>query len=206
MKQGLALFDFDGTLTTRDSLLEFIKYSSGSFRYYLVMALFSPAIFYHTMITKDGETVKRRLLSLLFKGQDQEGLQRLGRSFVKDVIPGILNPVTFSALKDYQQRGYRTVVISASASIWLKPWTDSIGVELICTEFEFRNGSFTGYFAKPNCNGDEKVKRIKEHLNLMDYSPVYAYGNSKGDLPMLALADFPFMNNISLCGILLLDI
>jgi len=195
MKQGLALFDFDGTLTTRDSLLEFIKYSCGSLRYYLVMALFSPAIFYHTMIRKDGESAKRLVLSSLFKGRHQEELQRLGVSFVKDVIPGILNPITFSALKDYQQRGYRVVVISASASIWLKPWTDSMDVELLCTEFEFVKGKFAGRFATPNCNDDEKVTRIKKHLNLLDYSPIYAYGNSKGDLPMLELADYAFMNN-----------
>jgi HAD superfamily hydrolase (TIGR01490 family) len=195
MKQGLALFDFDGTLTTKDSLLEFIKYSCGSLQYYLVMALFSPVIFYHTMITKDGEAAKQMLLSFLFKGLKQSELESIGAAFVEQVLPKIERAEMMDVLWDMKKRGYRVVVISASISIWLKPWTDSLGVELLCTEFEFKNGMFTGRFATTNCNGTEKVARIRKHLNLMDYAPIYAYGNSKGDLPMLALADFPFMNN-----------
>ncbi|MDZ7605498.1 MAG: HAD family hydrolase [Cyclobacteriaceae bacterium] len=198
MKQGLALFDFDGTLTTQDSLLEFIKYSCGSFRYYLVMALFSPVIFYHTVISKDGEQAKQRLLSFLFKGLKESELESLGAAFAEKVLPKIERAEMMDVLRDMKKHGYRIVVISASISIWLKPWTDSLGVELISTEFEFKNGTFTGRFATPNCNGTEKVARIKKHLNVMDYSPIYAYGNSKGDLPMLALADFPFMNNLPL--------
>jgi phosphatidylglycerophosphatase C len=195
MKQGLALFDFDGTLTTKDSLLEFIKYSCGSFRYYLVMAMFSPAIFYHTMITKDGEAAKQKLLSFLFKGKKQSELESIGVAFAEQVLPKIVRAEMMDVLRDMKKHGYRVVVISASISIWLKPWTDGLGVELICTEIEFLKGKFSGRFATPNCNGQEKVVRIKKHLNVMDYSPIYAYGNSKGDLPMLALADFPFMNN-----------
>jgi phosphatidylglycerophosphatase C len=122
-------------------------------------------------------------------------LKALGESFSREIIPGIIRQETMETLVDLKKHGYKIVVISASVSIWLKPWTDSIGVELICTEFEFLKGKFSGRFATPNCNGQEKVVRIKKHLNVMDYSPIYAYGNSKGDLPMLALADFPFMNN-----------
>jgi len=198
MKQGLALFDFDGTLTTRDSLLEFIKYSYGNLKFYLVMALFAPAIIYHTMISKDGESAKRKVLSFLFKGKKESELKRLGEAFAQQILPKIEMAETKDVLLDMKKHGYRIVVISASISIWLKPWAEEQGVELICTEFEYDKGIFTGRFATPNCNGDEKVTRIRKHLNVMDYSPIYAYGNSKGDLPMLRLADFPFMNNMPL--------
>ncbi len=198
MKQGLGLFDFDGTLTTKDSLLEFIRFTKGSLLLYLVMGLFSPVILYYKFVKKDGEQAKQMVLSFLFKGQKESELKALGASFSRQVIPKIIRKETLGVLIDQKKHGYKIVVISASASIWLKPWTDSIDVELVCTEFEFLKGKFTGRFATPNCNGDEKVKRIKKHLNLIDYSPIYAYGNSTGDLPLLALADFPFMNNLPL--------
>ena len=83
-------------------------------------------------------------------------------------------------------------MISASLDIWLKPWTEYLGVELICTKMKFEQGIFTGAFANANCNGNEKVNRIKALLRLEDYQPIYAYGNSSGDKPMLALADHGF--------------
>jgi phosphatidylglycerophosphatase C len=69
MKQGLALFDFDGTLTTKDSLLEFIRFAKGSVALYLVMGLFSPVILFYKLLKQDGEQAKRMVLSFLFKGK-----------------------------------------------------------------------------------------------------------------------------------------
>ena len=195
MKQGLALFDFDGTLTTKDSLLEFIRFSVGTMKFYLVMGLFLPVIIYYKFFRKDGEQAKRMVLSFLFKGKKESELETSGASFSRMVIPEIIRSETMNELEDLRKHGYKIVVISASISMWLKPWAEELDVELICTEFEFQDGIFTGRFATPNCNGEEKVKRINEHLNVNDYSPIYAYGNSHGDLPMLRLADFPFMNN-----------
>jgi phosphoserine phosphatase len=57
---------------------------------------------------------------------------------------------------------------------------------------EFVEGKFSGRFATPNCNGQEKVNRIKEYLNPEDYNPIFAYGNSSGDKPMLDMADHGF--------------
>ena len=34
MNKGIAFFDFDGTITTKDTLLEFIKYSRGTMSFY----------------------------------------------------------------------------------------------------------------------------------------------------------------------------
>lgn len=40
-KRTVAVFDFDGTLTTKDTLLEFIKFSCGTGKFYLFFALYS---------------------------------------------------------------------------------------------------------------------------------------------------------------------
>ena len=38
-KRTVAVFDFDGTLTTKDTLLEFIKFSCGTGKFYFVVKL-----------------------------------------------------------------------------------------------------------------------------------------------------------------------
>lgn len=192
MAQGLALFDFDGTITCKDSLLEFIKFSSGKLGFYIVMALFSPLILYYVFIKKDGEIAKIKVLSFLYKGKSEEELNSIGKDFSEKVIPMILLPKAIDEIETFKHKKDRIVIISASLEIWLKPWTDKMDLELLCTRMEFKDGKFTGRFATPNCNGAEKVNRIKSHLKIEEYKPVYAYGNSSGDKPMLALADKAF--------------
>ena len=197
MAQGLALFDFDGTITRKDSLLEFLKFSSGKLRFILVMGFFSPLIFYHVFINKTGEIAKMMVLSFLFKGTSLDELNKIGKDFTQLVIPGILLPKAIEEINLLKREGYRIIVISASLDIWLKPWTDSMGIELLCTQMDFKEGKFTGKFATPNCNKEEKVNRITALLTLKDYHPINAYGNSKGDKPMLDIADNAFFRKFN---------
>jgi phosphoserine phosphatase len=57
----------------------------------------------------------------------------------------------------------------------------------LCTELEVKDGILTGKFATPNCNGEEKVNRIKKAYDLSLYDEVHVFGNSPGDLPMMDL-------------------
>ena len=66
-----------------------------------------------------------------------------------------------------------------------------MNLELLCTEMEVNDNRLTGKFSIPNCNGIEKLKRIKELVNLEDYSMIYAYGDTKGDEAMLSIANKP---------------
>jgi phosphoserine phosphatase len=54
------------------------------------------------------------------------------------------------------------------------------------------HGVLTGQFDGHNCYGQEKVRRIQAALDLAHYEHIYAYGDSSGDKPMLALADEAF--------------
>ena len=192
MQKGLALFDFDGTITTKDSLLEFIKFSSGKLKFYLVMGLFTPVIMYYVFVKKDGEIAKRKVLSFLFKGKTKQDLDALGEVFAEKILPNIVHQSAIEEIEVHKKRKDRVIVISASLENWLKPWTDSMKLELICTTLEYNDGKFTGRFASLNCNGQEKVNRIKSYLDISEYAPIFAYGNSSGDKPMLNLADHGF--------------
>jgi HAD superfamily phosphoserine phosphatase-like hydrolase len=169
-----------------------MKYCCGKWKFFLVMGLFTPLIFYYVYVRKEGEIAKRIVLSFLFKGWTKEKLDQVGESFAKEVLPSLLIPAALEEIELHKKRRDRVIIISASLENWLRPWTERMKLELICTELAYENGKFTGSFATPNCNGQEKVNRIKAHLDTKDYNPVFAYGNSSGDKPMLALADHGF--------------
>ena len=80
------------------------------------------------------------------------------------------------------------VIVSASPENWIKPWAEKYNVEVISTKLKFDNDHLIG-IAGANCNGEEKVKRIKKIINLEDYEKVIVYGDTKGDHPMLALGN-----------------
>jgi phosphatidylglycerophosphatase C len=93
----------------------------------------------------------------------------------------------------HQAQGDRVVVVSASLDAYLVPWCSSLGVELICTELEIRDGLLTGRYVEGDCYGPEKPRRIRLRYALADYDTVYAYGDGDDDLPMLRLADKRFL-------------
>ena len=189
MAQGLALMDFDGTITSKDSLLDFMKYSKGKLRCYWALFIFLPQILYYSFRSKRGEVAKRNVMSFLFRGMSESKLRQLGHLYAKEALPQILLKGALREIQQLQKQNFRIIVISASFDIWIQPWTEQMGLELLCTNLEFVNEKFTGNFATPNCNGIEKVRRIKKVLKPEEYNPIYGYGNSDGDRPMLAIAD-----------------
>ena len=87
------------------------------------------------------------------------------------------------------ERGDDVWIVTASLKDWIAPWAERRGVPVIGTELEVKNGMLTGRLATPNCRGREKIVRIRQAVDLSGYSKVFAYGDSRGDREMLAMAD-----------------
>ncbi len=192
MKRGLALFDFDGTITTKDTLFELIKFQKGVVAFYLGMIWLLPILVLHKLKILSAQIAKEAVLSLFFSNQDEYTFQQMCDQFISKAIPTILRKEALGKIEWHKKNGDRIIVVSASAYNWVEGWCQSMNIELIATRIERKNGLITGKLESVNCNSEEKVKRIKEYVELDDFSPIYAYGNSSGDKPMLALADFPF--------------
>lgn len=189
MGQRLILFDFDGTLTTKDSMLEFIRFVRGDFRYYAGMAALGPVMAAFKMGFVSNESAKKALLKFHFGNMSQSALKRKAEAFAREVIPGMLRERGMEAVEEYKERGDRIVLVSASLDMWLEPWARMNGFELLCTKAEWSTeGRYSGRFATPNCHGPEKVRRLKEAIDTAEYERVVAFGDSSGDKEMLALA------------------
>ena len=186
---NLALFDFDGTLTRKDSLEEFIIFAVGRREYYFKLLFFSPIYIMYKLKIMHNSKAKEMLLSLYFSGVRESSFKEIALKFSNEKINSILREEIYEKLQEHKRNGDRVIVVSASMKCWLKPWTDKENVELLSTEMEFIDTRFSGHFKTPNCHGVEKLNRIKEILNLNDYEKVYAYGDSSGDEQMLEVAD-----------------
>lgn len=185
--KSLALFDFDGTITTRDTLFEFILYVKGPARFAIGMLMLSPVLILHTARLISGQRAKERLLQYFFKGSTLTEFQSYCDKFSKQRIPWLLRKGALNQITSHLHQGDRVVVVSASPENWVSSWAKMNGLEWIATRLDSDNGVLTGKILGKNCNGTEKVSRINDYLDLSEYANVYTYGDSKGDLPLLAL-------------------
>jgi len=188
MKPNLALFDFDGTVTYKDTLLEFIQHSKGSFAFLAGCALLSPALIGMKLKLLPNSRVKEWMLRVFFSGRTIESFDRSCAEFASKKLPGLVRDKALKEILAHKKKGHRVVVVTASAENWIRKWAEEHEVELIATKLETANGRITGNICGRNCNGQEKVERIRQHINLTDYHYIYAYGDSPGDMEMLRIA------------------
>ncbi|MGJ3234255.1 HAD-IB family hydrolase [Marivirga sp.] len=189
MSKSIAFFDFDGTLTKKDTFLEFLKFEYGKFKFYWGFTIHAPFLIAMKLKLYPNWKAKEKILSYFLKGKKKRLLERSARSFCDEKVPGLLRKSGLEQLKMLTKQGVKVYIVSASASLWVKPWTDNLKINLIATELEDLNGKLTGKISGKNCYGPEKVKRIRELENLEQYEMIYTYGDSIGDKEMLKIAD-----------------
>lgn len=183
----LALFDFDGTITSRDTMLEFARFARGDGKFLAVMSLLLPALTLYKLRLYPNERLKESFLSLCFSGMDEVKFRELAREYSLTMIDAIVPQRNRALLDRHRSSGDRVVVVSASVDCWVSPWCEKEKLESITTQLEFSEGKVTGKLSTPNCYGPEKVRRIQSYLDLPDYDRIYVYGDSRGDREMLAL-------------------
>jgi phosphatidylglycerophosphatase C len=185
----LALFDFDGTITTKGVYPEFLWFAVPRRRQLTAGLLVSPLIAGYKCGLISEPAIRLVLSRASFQGDDPSRVQALGERFVRDVLPGLIRPVALERIAWHKERGDRVVVVSASLDAYLIPWCRTLGLDLICTVLETSDGRLTGRYVQGDCWGEEKVRRIRERLPLADYGTIYAYGDTEDDRAMLDMAD-----------------
>ncbi|HEY8934186.1 MAG TPA: HAD-IB family hydrolase [Cyclobacteriaceae bacterium] len=193
MKKNLALFDFDGTITTKDTFLEFIKFYHGKPKFTLGFLILSPVMVMMVLKLIPNWRAKEIVLTWFFKDEDLNHFNQQGEKFCREVVPSLLRPQALTELEKHKQNSATTLlVVSASAQNWVEPWCKSIGVECLATRLEVKSSKLTGKLLGKNCFGEEKVVRIKEKLDLLTFETISAYGDSSGDYQMLEIATQKF--------------
>ncbi len=193
----LALFDFDGTVTTRDTMLEFIRFAGKPTRVATGVVTLWPLGGLYLMNAMSSQRFTESLMKYFFRGQTLDHVEHLGAAFAETRLPRLVRPRALNRIRWHLENQHRVVIVSASFDVWLAPWCRKNGLELVASRFEIRDGKLTGRFDGRECSGPEKVRRIRSFLNLEDYAKVYAYGDSPSDKPMLALAHESFYGKVN---------
>jgi len=195
-EKKLILFDFDGTLTKKDSFIEFIVF------YYNRLKLYTGFLANGISLIKffsgriSNSELKEHILAHFFRGISIDEFNKACDTFALDVIPKILRKEAINTINTHKKEDNRLVVVTASCSNWIRAWTNSMNLELIATELEVVDGKITGRIKGKNCYGPEKEKRIKLYVELNEFDSVIAYGDSAGDQQMLDMADIKYYRAI----------
>lgn len=184
----LVLFDFDGTITTKDTLIELVHFYRGRKNYLLGMLMLSPVMVLYALKLIPNWKAKQFFLARFFRGEKLEHFNRQCVLFSTNILPSLVRRGAQEAIERYKSENATIAVVSASAENWVKPWCDQHGLICLATRLESKGGIITGRINGRNCYGDEKVCRITAHFNITSFRTIIAYGDSSGDRPMMELA------------------
>lgn len=194
-KHTIAAFDFDGTITTKDTLFDFVKFHVGSKNFYKGLIFLSPILILYKLGFIRNDIAKQKLFTYFFKNISIEVFNKASEDYIKR-IQDIIRPEIINKIKWHQSQNHTVIIISASISNWIQPWAKTMDVEkVLATEIATIDDLIVGAFSTANCYGQEKVNRLLvEFPNRAEYV-LYAYGDSAGDKELLALADYPTFIN-----------
>jgi phosphatidylglycerophosphatase C len=192
MKKNLALFDFDGTLTTHDSLLQILRFHKGNLALKLQLLVFFPIMALTKLRLWPAQHAKEQILTWAFGGMTEADFQQVCNRFCGSQLAHIIRPEALKKLQWHMAQDDMVCIVSASPQNWILPWATQYGIQVISTQLEINQGRVTGKIDGKNCNGAEKVVRIKQHFNLTDFNVIFAYGDTTGDADMLAIAHQKF--------------
>ena len=184
----LALFDLDGTITNKDTFLEFLRFVSGTRRYYFGMLKISPFLVFYKAGLYPNWKAKEKALTEFLAGKTAADIKEAGRVFCASKYAGLLRENAVLRLKEHIQQGDDVYIVSASCEEWVEPWASSLGVRAICTKLAKKNDRITGRIHGKNNYGPEKYRRVKEEIDLSRFEEIHVYGDSRGDREMLSIA------------------
>lgn len=187
MNRSLALFDFDGTITSKDTLFEFILYAKGRMNFIIGMVALLPVFTAFLLRIIPNWRAKEMVLSFFFNGMSLKEFQSKCDLFSADKIPHMLRPDALNKIAGHIHQGDRIIIVSASPENWVGRWAEMQGLEWIATRLESINGCITGKISGKNCYGTEKVVRINEYVDIALFDKIYTYGDTASDWPMLQL-------------------
>lgn len=184
----LYLFDFDGTLTYKDTLFLYLKfYNSRKFTFQFIKHI--PLFVLLKMKLLEAEKVKKSFISGVLKGQSRTQIEKKSQEFFETYYPQIIRDNALDFIKNIDPEKTESYIVTASLDIWVQPFADHFKMKLLATQAEFKDHVFTGNFAAKNCNGPEKLHRIKEALAGKRYDKTIAFGDTAGDKEMMDWAD-----------------
>lgn len=189
--QVIAAFDFDGTITKRDTMLDFVRFVKGDFAFFLGLCILSPILLLHKIGFLSSQSAKERFLTYFLGGMKEKDLYELGQNYGKERLPKLVRPKATARIEWHKQKQHPLYLVTASLPFWTKDWAIANGFVLVATQAEIQDSIFTGKITGKNCHKAEKVMRLTQLLAPSKPYKIYGYGDTKGDADLLAWVAVP---------------
>jgi phosphatidylglycerophosphatase C len=195
MTRTIAAFDFDGTISKRDTLVPFLAKVAGPTRFTAACARLGLLGARRKVPIQDRDRLKEHMIQLLLGGRSEEDLRHAGELYARDLLTGDrLRPEVVARVHEHHRVGHTTVIVSASLVYYLEPIARELSMDgVIGVEPEVADGVLTGRLSRPNVRAEQKAVRLREWLGAppdgeLDVT-VHGYGNSSGDHALLAMSE-----------------
>lgn len=198
-KPVIAVFDFDGTLTHRDSFLPFVSFACTSRQMRQGLFRHRRDALAYVLGKCSNHQIKEGLVGEYFSGWKLPDLMEAGHKFATQSLPNFLNPTAMARLAWHQEQAHRIIIASANLSLYLIPWAMAQGInDVIATQLATDDqGIVTGKLNGLSCYGSEKVRCLESLVGSLDGYYLFCYGDSGGDRELLAIADAPFYRSFT---------
>jgi phosphatidylglycerophosphatase C len=186
----VAAFDFDGTLSTRDNFVPFLRRVAGTAAVSRSLAANSTRVATRPRSQRSRDALKALVLRDLFAGYDADTLDEIGRGFAFEIVQRHLRAEMVQRADWHRTQSHTLVIVSASLGVYLRPIAAQLRFDhVLCTELEVgADGKLTGAMRGPNVRGLEKARRLDALLG-GEPAYVWAYGDSSGDRHLWERAD-----------------
>ncbi|UUA73388.1 HAD family hydrolase [Cellvibrio sp. QJXJ] len=185
---NLALFDFDGTITNKDTFTAFVRFVTSPQRKVIGYVSLAPFILGYKAGVVSATRMRQLMVRVALSGMKTKKYHELGQIYCRRFLHTWLRKNALERIKWHLSSGDKVVIVSASLDGYLAPWCKSLGVELICSCLESKNDKLTGRYIEGDCTSSEKMRRILSSYSLDQFDKVYAYGDTQEDNEMLSLA------------------
>ena len=196
----LVVFDLDGTITYRDTLLPYVTgYLRRSHRTRLRMGGVVPTLAAFAVGAADHGAVKSSFIKSTLAGATRAQLAAWTQDFVPQIISRGCSAGALGMVKAHREAGDLLVLMSASTDLYVPQIGAALGfAEVICTGVAFTpNDTLEGSLTTANRRGPEKVRCFQALKIQHPGIETVAYGNAGSDIDHLVLADQPRLVNPS---------
>jgi phosphatidylglycerophosphatase C len=184
----IVAFDFDGTLTVRDSFTAFLAWRIPKPRLVSGFLRLGPDIVRYGL-DRNRERLKSASVAEWLAGTSEADLAAGAAAFAREVWDRFMRPDALAKWADWGERGVLRVIVTATPETIVQPFAERLGADqLIGTRLAFdAEGRATGALDGKNCRGPEKAARLREAFG-EGVRLLAAYGDTSGDREMLELA------------------
>jgi phosphatidylglycerophosphatase C len=192
----LAIFDLDGTLTRRDTLLPYlVGFLAPRPARWLRLLSVVAAVASFAVGRSDRDRCKEHIVRACLGGANRDELGQHTQRFVTRLLERGMHSRALAVLEAHRAGGARLVLLSASADLYVREIATRLGFhECICTELSWDGQRLIGTFASANRRGEEKSVVVRA-IRARTSGSIAAYGNASSDLPHLELTDYPLLVN-----------